>query len=116
VVSFASTDPINGLAANELNLVYDGTPVQVWVDLISSVPAPTASALSISGFLRDEPTSVPEPGFWGLALSVLVTGLLIVCASPTGFRGRSGRGGRLSMTSVPITPVSKTSGRRRTGG
>jgi hypothetical protein len=75
--SFASTDPINGQPANELDLDYFGTPVQVWVDLISSVPAPSANQLSIGGYITDQPLVVPEPGLTALSIATLLTfGLL----------------------------------------
>jgi hypothetical protein len=51
------TDPINGLPAIRIKLSYEATPVTLFVDKLTPVPAPGASFLSVSGFVAD----VPEP-------------------------------------------------------
>jgi hypothetical protein len=56
--AFADTDPINGLPALRIKLSYEATPVTLWVDKLTPVPAPGASFLSVSGVVAD----VPEPG------------------------------------------------------
>jgi hypothetical protein len=74
------TDPNNGLKALRLDLTYLGTPVQLWFDQISSIPAPGAQDLSISGFVNDHvtPPNVPEPGAMALLLGSGVTGSLLL--------------------------------------
>jgi hypothetical protein len=68
------TDPNNGLAAFRLDLTYLGTPVSLWFDKISSIPAPGAQPLTISGFVQD----VPEPGTMALLFGSGVTGSLLL--------------------------------------
>jgi hypothetical protein len=72
-VSAPGTDPENGFAANELTLDYDGTPVHLYVDEITSVPAPGAATLSLSGYVTD----VPEPSLAALLLSFCAVGVLL---------------------------------------
>jgi len=73
-VGVADIDPNNGLQAIRLDLVYDGTPVSLWFDKISSIPAPGAQNLTISGFIQD----VPEPGSMALLVGSGVAGSLLL--------------------------------------
>jgi len=78
-VGVADIDPNNGLQALRLDLVYGGTPVQLWFDIISSLPAPGAQPLSISGFVNDQVTPpVPEPGSMALLVGSGVAGSLLL--------------------------------------
>ena len=67
-------NPNNGLPALQLDLTYLGTPVSLWFDQISSIPAPGAQQLSISGFIED----VPEPGTMALMIGSGVAGSLLL--------------------------------------
>ena len=78
-VGVADIDPNNGLQAIRLDLDYGGTPVQLWFDKISSIPAPGAQPLSISGFVNDQVTPpVPEPGSMALLVGSGVAGSLLL--------------------------------------
>jgi len=73
-VGVADIDPNNGLQAIRLDLVYGGTPVSLWFDKITSIPAPGAQNLTISGCIQD----VPEPGSMALLVGSGVAGSLLL--------------------------------------
>jgi hypothetical protein len=74
LVGVSSTDPENGLPAFLIKPVYNGVTVSLWFDKISSIPAPGAAPLTLSGFIED----VPEPGTMALLIGSGVTGSLLL--------------------------------------
>jgi hypothetical protein len=74
LVGVPSIDPENGLPALLVSPVYNGVLVNFWFDRISSLPAPGAAPLTLSGFIED----VPEPGTMALLIGSGVAGSLLL--------------------------------------
>jgi hypothetical protein len=79
-VGVADVDPQNNKDALRLDLTYLGTPVQLWLDQVTSLPAPGAAHLNVSGFVNAQvqPPPVPEPDSPALLLGSGVTGGLLL--------------------------------------
>ena len=73
VTSTLTTNPNNGLMAQFIRASIGGQSYDIYINQVQDIPKP-GQTLTISGFILNTPSSVPEPGAMALLLGFGVTG------------------------------------------